>query len=210
VRKFWPDHHIYIVNSGSSIPIFPVLNKIGEPYEILDQRQEPYINPKVKIHVKNYLLHLPHVEGASRVTLDCLGMCYFNDLDLFFLDSDVLVGYDVSKDFDGKDFVTQEIQSWNSTIHEGAVCYIKKSIIDQRFFDNSMSPYFKNIQKQDFREGQVYKYFCKGNTSNLSDQNGYVHKCDLKTLKLFLEKYPIDNQYARWFINTAEIGLVLP
>jgi hypothetical protein len=73
-----------------------------------------------------------------------------------------------------------------------------------------MSPYFKNIQKQDFREGQVYKYFCKGNTSNLSDQNGYVHKCDLKTLKLFLEKYPIDNQYARWFINTAEIGLVLP
>ncbi len=210
VRTFLPkDHHIYIVDSGSPLPLEPILQKLPEKYEIIYDEDSFTLNPNVTIHAKRYNQALEHRAGASRCSIDYLKMCYHNNLDYTLVESDVLIAYDIFKDFK-KPFVTQKYEHYHNTYFQGAICHINKDLIQNRVRAGYLTPYFNaDKNRLSFIEGDYYRTFCqdKNSLAELTRPDKYIHKTTAVELKNFLLQNRIEHPYVNAFLQELDVQI---
>ncbi len=207
VRKYLPnDYHIYWSDCGSPISIQWLLDLVGEDYEILKDDSHKLDFTK-KIHVRKWKkLYTPkELEdgnwGHIRNNLDWWQICYYNDLDFLLIDGDLLIGYDISKDFEGKDCWVPNFYHDKSSL-ESYMIFHRNNLFHQTFLENEVNfiEFIKEIkqmsqqnQHKETAEGGFYKNFNHGKGIEMSRPDLYVHDVDCKTLIEFLEKDKIEN-----------------
>lgn len=200
IRNFLPkDYHIYITDNGSPKSIDWFLQKIKEPFEIL--KDSISIDFSKKIHIKKFEGKLSHRPGWGRVWNDWLNTCAKTDIDLFFISTDALIAYDVTKDTEYMDFLCTKFSRHD---HDQTLCFIKNFVFKNNFLGHAnIDLYFSWLYQQhldiqnEYNTERGMRKICetleKDKIKEMSQLDLFIHAPRIEELELFILKNNIND-----------------
>jgi hypothetical protein len=211
VRKHYPQEQVILFcDTASPIPLQPMLETLGEPYEVFTVR--PDMIAPARVHVKWLSEHSgKYFWPMQRNLVEGLVTAYQMNEDLLWIDNDCFLNTNVKPLVQGSDVASSNVEHHQQTL--GSVCfYISKRrlhALDDLGIDlpgylyNMLNLGPTNTRMHALQEGGLYKTFGYGDLRQISHINMSHLSCYPRFMR-FLRANPLDTPEYRDLVARLE------
>jgi hypothetical protein len=209
---------ILIIDQNSNFSINDILDKVDEKYDV-SSISNYLFDINTKLHIKKFENKVMVLKGVKRLYQYMYRFCYHNNLDFFYIENDCLIAKDFFKISQEYDFATNTIDLKHRAC-DTYINFIKLSRLKEQDIFLPL-PKYLNLIKDEYdnsndevcpdndiacrimnERGAYFKY-CYGNIL-CYNWDGIYHQGTNEELITFLEKYPIDNPFYKYFLEKGK------
>ena len=218
VREFLgKEADILIVDQNGNYPIDYLLEKAEENFDISSALNFDF-NDKVKLNIKKFDDKVQIRRGVKRLYHFIYKFCYYNNLDLFFIEDDCLVARDLVAECQNFDFGTNTIDQ-KHRVCDTYINFIKAARLKEQDalqslpefldhianFDTSTNEYWghEDLSSMILNERGTYLKFCYGDIITFNNDRVWHGGTDQELID-WLEKHPIKHPFYDYFVENGK------